>query len=79
MNKKTNGFSLPLHPYQIMTWLIVLWHTILPIIAYTVLPSLQVSKIFPIIFYLSQVILIIIGFIVTKSDPSVSLTLTDSK
>jgi hypothetical protein len=69
MKQKTNGFSLPLHLYQLGTWLLVFWHFFIPIITQIVSPFSELSFTFPVLFYISSVILVVSGFVVTKSDP----------
>lgn len=70
-----NGFSLPLHPYQILSWIIELWHVIVPIF-FTArdFHSPGIVCLY-ILFYLSSIIVILAGFLATKSIPSIDLNI----
>lgn len=70
-----NGFSLPLHPYQILTWVIFAFHTIFPVL--TIIPLLNFQKRvgFIVLFYLSNLFVLFFGYKSTKSNP----TITQSK
>ena len=70
-----NGFSAPLHPYQIISWIIYFWHTVEPpllILPYQV-QSLKI--VFLILFYISHIGVFIYGYKATKSNPTIKITL----
>ena len=69
-----NGFTTPLHPYQIISWIIFFWHTIIPPILISPFLDLQEMIIFLIIFYITHILVINFGYKATKSNPSVAIS-----
>lgn len=72
---KKNGFSLPLHPFQFITYLIILYEIVA---TSTVLAPLlespsQVNRtqaVFLVLFSPLQISVVILGYWATKSDPT---------
>lgn len=68
------GFSMPLHPYQVLTWVIFCWHSIIPPILIIPSESLGEKIYFLLLFYTTHAIVLVSGFKATKSNPSISMT-----
>lgn len=68
-----NGFSLPLHPFQIISWLIELWHLLIPMLLAT--SNFEAPEIISlnILFYVSSFFVIFAGFLCIKSVPSIDI------
>jgi hypothetical protein len=72
---KKNGFSLPLHPFQFITYLIILYEivgastVVVPVLDSPLqVPSIQ--TVFLVIYSPLQVAVVILGYWATKSDPT---------
>ena len=72
---KTNGFSWPLTHCQILSWVIILWHSLLPGFILPITAESAKYLILPLSFYLVNLLVIILGFFVTKSNPFQSPTI----
>jgi hypothetical protein len=68
---KKNGFTSPLHPYQILTWIVFAFHSISP--GLLIFPNLDSEKgmIFLVIYYISHASVLITGFLCTLSNPTI--------
>jgi hypothetical protein len=75
---RKNGLSKPHHPYQIISWVLTVSNflicsiSIMPLIDYSEMVNLtQIS--FIILYYLSQILLLLFAYMVTKMDPTDSV------
>jgi hypothetical protein len=71
---KKNGFTIPLHPFQILSWVIFAIHTLVPVLL--VYPYLNLSSIiiFLFLFYSFHTTVLITAYLATKSNPSISVS-----
>lgn len=72
---KKNGFSLPLHPFQFITYLIILYEIVgtSTVLAPLLDSPLQVNftqAVFLALYSPLQVAVVILGYWATKSDPT---------
>ncbi|CAG9330227.1 unnamed protein product [Blepharisma stoltei] len=72
MNKK-NGFRTPFHPFQIASWVVMIFHILIGILCISFLLSKEYLIVFLLLYYSTLLALLIQGLILTKSDPSVSI------
>lgn len=64
---KNNGFSTPLHTYQILSWTLTLFDIIIISILY---PKLHQFTLYCILYYLLQSVVIILTIYLTANDPT---------
>jgi len=72
---KKNGFSVPLHPFQFITYLIILYEIVAAssVLAPLLESPMQVTStqaVFLVLFSPLQVGVVILGYWATKSDPT---------
>lgn len=72
---KKNGFSLPLHPFQFITYLIILYEivgtsTVLAPLLDSPLQVPSIQAVFIAIYSPLQVAVVVLGIWATKSDPT---------
>jgi hypothetical protein len=72
---KKNGFSLPLHPFQFITYLIILYEivatsTVLAPLLESPLQVLSTQAVFLVLYSPLQIGVVIFGLWATKSDPT---------
>lgn len=77
--EKINGFSCPLHPWQILSWLWIIWHSTLPGAILPIKTNSPTYLLLPLLFYLIWLFVIIFGFLLTKSNPSQSKSIDPIK
>ncbi|OMJ83641.1 hypothetical protein SteCoe_15366 [Stentor coeruleus] len=69
-----NGFTTPFHPYQICSWVILFWHTVIPATLIALFLGLPEKILFLTLFYISHIVVFIFGFKATKSNPTVLIS-----
>ncbi|CAG9321250.1 unnamed protein product [Blepharisma stoltei] len=67
---KRNGFGTPLHPFQIISWVVATFHLFLSSIVIVTMLDITPRIIFGVGFFTSKAFLIILAYKATKSDPT---------
>ncbi|CAG9329460.1 unnamed protein product [Blepharisma stoltei] len=68
---KRNGFQRPFHLFQIISWTLIIFHTVIGVLCIALFLKRDLLIIFLILFYISHICVIIQGYIATDSDPTI--------
>ena len=68
-----NGFTFPLHPFQILSWIIFFIHILIPVLLLYPYISEPRGIVLMILFYLFHAIVLVSAFLATRSIPSIEV------
>jgi hypothetical protein len=73
MKGKKNGFGLPLHPYQLISYILTVFNLLIAPLVLLPLQSLTHKIMLTVLYFATQFVVFVLGYKATNADPTDSL------